>query len=54
MKEFMIDTISASDCYTPKVQKLIEEHITGKRDHGYMLWRLLNLSMWLKNNQGTA
>ena len=54
MKEFLIDAIGTCDCYTPEVQKLIDEHIAGKRDHGYMLWKLLNLSIWLKNNQSAV
>ncbi|MDH5174004.1 MAG: asparagine synthase (glutamine-hydrolyzing) [Elusimicrobiota bacterium] len=28
------------------VQQLLEEHISGKVDHGYRLWILLNLELW--------
>lgn len=51
MKEFMIDTIRASHCYTPEVDQMMQDHISGKREHGYTLWKLLNLSMWLENNR---
>ena len=51
MKEFMVDTIRASDCYSPEVDILMGQHITGKQDHGFMLWKLLNLSMWLRANE---
>ncbi len=28
------------------VQQLLDEHISGKIDHGYRLWILLNLELW--------
>jgi asparagine synthase (glutamine-hydrolysing) len=39
-----------SDCglFRPEaVQTLIEEHMSGRRDHGRALWGLLNYMMWL-------
>ncbi len=35
--------------FNPKaVQLLIDEHLTGKRDHGRALWGLLNYALWLE------
>lgn len=51
MKTFMQDEISASPIYTEAVQKLINQHISGEQDHGFVLWKLLNLSMWLNKNK---
>jgi len=51
MKDFMRDEISSSDIYTQEVSKMMDEHISGKRDHGFVLWKLLNLSMWLNKNR---
>jgi len=50
LKDFMRDEISSSDIYTKEVSKMMEEHISGKQDHGFILWKLLNLSMWLNRN----
>jgi asparagine synthase (glutamine-hydrolysing) len=31
---------------TEAVDRLVEEHVTGKRNHKTKLWRLLNLALW--------
>jgi len=51
MKDFMRDEIDSSPIYTKEVSKLMDEHISRKRDHGFILWKLLNLSMWLNKNR---
>ncbi len=51
MKDFMRDEIISSNIYTNKVSLMIDEHILGKRDHGFVLWKILNLSMWLNKNR---
>ena len=28
------------------LERLVEEHLSGKRDHNYRLWAVLNLEMW--------
>jgi asparagine synthase (glutamine-hydrolysing) len=28
------------------LDRLVEEHVSGRRDHNYRLWALLNLEMW--------
>ena len=30
------------------VQRLIDEHISGKVDHNYRLWLLINLEIWYR------
>jgi len=51
MKDLIRDEVSSSNIYTNKVIKMIDEHILGKRDHGFILWKILNLSMWLNQNK---
>jgi asparagine synthase (glutamine-hydrolysing) len=34
---------------TASVRRLAKEHISGRRDHSSMLWRLLVLDLWLTN-----
>lgn len=29
------------------VERLVREHIAGRRDHSHFLWRLLVLDLWL-------
>jgi asparagine synthase (glutamine-hydrolysing) len=31
------------------LERIYEEHVTGKRDHGYRMWALLMLEMWHKS-----
>ncbi|WP_404363743.1 asparagine synthase (glutamine-hydrolyzing) [Marinobacter sp.] len=50
LKEFMVENIRASNCYSSEVEKMMGEHISGKRDHGYVLWKLLNFSIWFNKN----
>jgi len=51
MKDLIRDEVSSSNIYTNEVIKMIDEHILGKRDHGFILWKILNLSMWLNKNK---
>ncbi len=51
MSNFMRDEISSSSIYTKDISRVIDEHILGKRDHGFLLWKILNLSMWLNRNK---
>ena len=50
MKEFMFDNIRSSEIYTKEIEALMQEHVHNKKDNGPMLWKLLNLSMWLKKS----
>ena len=52
MNDFMFDTIkSNSEIYSSKVELLMREHTKGEKDNGYILWKLLNFSMWLNKNK---
>jgi len=31
------------------VDELVQEHVSGRRDNSYMLWRLLALEIWHRN-----
>ncbi|SFV57249.1 Asparagine synthetase [glutamine-hydrolyzing] [hydrothermal vent metagenome] len=48
MKDFMFDHIRSSQIYNVGIEQMMQEHILGKKDNGYILWKLLNLVMWLK------
>ena len=50
MKDFMLNTIRESELYNSKIEALMQEHISNKKDNGYILWKLLNLSLWLKKS----
>ncbi len=50
MKDFMLKNIRESALYNSKIEKLMQEHILEKKDNGYILWKLLNLSLWLKKS----
>jgi len=30
------------------LRRIYEEHVSGKRDHGYRMWALLMLELWHK------
>ncbi len=51
MSDFMREEIISSSIYTEDILKVIDEHISGERDHGFLLWKILNLSMWLNRNK---
>ena len=51
MSDFMREEIISSNIYREDICKVIDEHILGKRDHGFLLWKLLNLSIWLNRNR---
>ena len=48
MRDFMLDTVRDSSLYNSKIEELMQEHIAKRKDNGYILWKLLNLSLWLK------
>jgi len=50
MKEFMIASIRSSEIYNPQIEVLMQEHISGQKDNGYILWKLLNFVLWFKRS----
>jgi asparagine synthase (glutamine-hydrolysing) len=34
------------------IRKLIEENDKGSRDHGFLLWKVLNLTVWMTSSKG--
>ncbi|MCK4401027.1 asparagine synthase (glutamine-hydrolyzing) [bacterium] len=52
LKDYLQDTLLSRRClergyFQAKYLKLIiDEHISGRYDHGYRLWALLNLELW--------
>lgn len=35
------------------IERLLNDHIEGRRDHAYRLWALLMLELWFRNHLGT-
>lgn len=34
-----------------QIRTLMDEHVSGRREHGFLLWKTLNLMIWLTNNR---
>ncbi len=56
LKEFLRETILSGAAKQrgyfkmAEVERLIQEHESGKRDHGYRLWSLLMFELWHRGN----
>ena len=50
MKDFMLENIRSSEFYNNDIELLMQEHIENRKDNGAILWKLLNLSLWLKKS----
>ena len=50
MKDFMLNNIRDSELYNYDIENLMQEHISGQKDNGMILWKLLNLALWLKKS----
>jgi len=54
MKTLLLDHLNSAEPFGPiqlnkkAVQRFIDEHMTGKRDHGQRLFTLLTLSIWAR------
>ena len=54
MKDFMYDEIgSCHGVFNNKIHRVMDDHVKGRADNGLILWKLLNLSLWLKKNKFT-
>ena len=57
LKDFLNDTLfthknKEMKLFDEKVlNKLITEHQTGKANHGFLLWKTMNFSIWLQHNK---
>ena len=55
MKTLLLDHLNSAEPFgpielsRPAVQRFIDEHMSGKRDHGHRLFTLLTLSIWAKS-----
>jgi len=50
LKDFMLENIRNSEIYNDDIEHLMQEHISHKKDNGMILWKLLNLALWLKKS----
>ena len=54
MKTLLLDHLNSTEPFGPiqlnrkAVQRFIDEHMSGKRDHGQRLFTLLTLSIWAR------
>ena len=54
LKQMLIDKVNSKaikelNIFDEQVlNRCIEEHVTGLRNHGFLLWKMLNLSIWLE------
>jgi asparagine synthase (glutamine-hydrolysing) len=52
LKDYLRDTLLSRRCMergyfqTKYLKLIVDEHISGRYDHGYRLWALLNLELW--------
>jgi asparagine synthase (glutamine-hydrolysing) len=52
LRDFTIDHLQGGSCRTRRyhngvaVDRLLDEHLKGKKNHGTLLWTLLNLEIW--------
>lgn len=53
MKSILLDeqTLNYGMFERAEVERAIAEHVSGKRNNGFMLWKALNLALWVKEYQ---
>ncbi len=55
MKALLLDHLQSADSFGPiglnqkAVQRFVDEHMSGRRDHSQRLFTLLTLSIWAKS-----
>ena len=58
MKEYLYEHLTGADSLTAhyyhpaELNKLLEEHFTGRKNHEKLLWTLLNLEVWQRRYFG--
>jgi hypothetical protein len=52
----LLDDDGPTLVYTDRVAvaRIRSEHLSGRRDHAAMLWRLLSLDIWLRGHLGSS
>ena len=54
LREYLLEVLLSPNAYIrdylqlPYLRRLIEEHLSGKRDHGHRLWMVLTFEVWLR------
>lgn len=46
-RERLLDARSTALCDAKVIQTLLDEHSSGRADHGFLLWKLLHLALWM-------
>ena len=52
MKDFMYDSVRSAGISNKKLELAMDDHVRGKKDNGYLLWKMLNLSLWINSDYG--
>ena len=58
MKDYLYDNLMGDDSVSREyyrkdlLSKILKEHIDGRHNYEKLLWTMLNLEIWLKQNQG--
>jgi asparagine synthase (glutamine-hydrolysing) len=50
LKDVFVDAVLGAHTWldTARVRALYDEHLHRRRDHGFLLWKLLNLTLWMR------
>ena len=57
MKDYLYDTLIGPESLSKRyyhqnaLKRVLEEHVNGRQNHEKLLWAMLNLEIWLKQNQ---
>jgi asparagine synthase (glutamine-hydrolysing) len=55
LKSLLMDAVSSSAARgllnVPRVERLLQEHEKGQDDHGFRLFNVLSLALWLNRSQ---
>ena len=52
LREFTLDHLKGPSCATRSycdaatLERMLDEHLKGRRNHGALLWTLLNIEIW--------
>jgi len=52
MKDYMFDMLHTNmEFFSDDLVRCMNEHVNNEKDNGYILWKMLNLSIWFNENK---